>query len=346
MKKIISIIIFASMILSSVSVIAQDNISYKLENEVLTISGVGNMRDYDKLTEAPWDKTKNEVKKIVFANGITSIGSWSFDGFDNVKTIEFPQTLKNIGQRAFYNCKSIEFLKFPKGVESLGDGAFNSCINIKSIDLSATVKSIGDSCFMNLGNMSAVTIPSSVNNIGKWAFFGCKSLKHIYFEGDVPQNMGKYMMSDISDDFRIFCNEVYKDKWIDCDGIDENNLYSYNLRTRIPVFLNYKEICFDTWPKIKDGTTLVPMRKIFEEMGAEVIWNEDEESITAKKGDITIKLIIDSEIMYKQNHIISLGHPAILIGNSTYVPVRAVSEAFGAKVIWDNQKRAVNIYMN
>ena len=51
-------------------------------------------------------------------------------------------------------------------------------------------------------------------------------------------------------------------------------------------------------PVIIDGRTLIPMRKLFETLNAEVSWDENEQSITASSNGTTVKLFIDNSVMY------------------------------------------------
>lgn len=99
---------------------------------------------------------------------------------------------------------------------------------------------------------------------------------------------------------------------------------------------------------IEDGSTLVPMRELFEALGATVEWNGEEQSITAAKADgKSVYLVIGSNKMTVEGDmVIELAVPAKLIGNSTYVPLRAVSEAFGADVSWDGETSTVSINTN
>ncbi len=86
---------------------------------------------------------------------------------------------------------------------------------------------------------------------------------------------------------------------------------------------------------IKDDRTLVPLRSIFEALGATVEWDEATEGITATRGVTTINLKIGDKKMYVGDNVVELDVPASLTdAGRTVVPVRAVSEAFGAKVEW------------
>ncbi|MFX4263706.1 ankyrin repeat domain-containing protein [Pelotomaculum propionicicum] len=110
------------------------------------------------------------------------------------------------------------------------------------------------------------------------------------------------------------------------------------------VIIDDKIISFDSGQHIivENDRTLVPFRNIFEAMGADVQWDKDTQTVTAKKGDITISLIIDGPA-YKNGEPIVLDVPAKIIKSRTMVPLRFVGEAFGATVNWDQDFQAVLI---
>ncbi len=111
----------------------------------------------------------------------------------------------------------------------------------------------------------------------------------------------------------------------------------------VKVTLNGKRIEFDQEPIIENDRTLVPFRKIFEAMEAEVSWDGATQTVTAKKGDIVITLQIGNNIMTKNTEQIILDVPAKLVNDRTLVPVRAIVEGLGAKVDWDGATQTVII---
>lgn len=60
------------------------------------------------------------------------------------------------------------------------------------------------------------------------------------------------------------------------------------------VDLDGKQLSFDVQPTIENGRTLVPLRAIFEAMGANVDWNQSTQTATATKDGTTVKLTIGS----------------------------------------------------
>lgn len=101
------------------------------------------------------------------------------------------------------------------------------------------------------------------------------------------------------------------------------------------VLFNGTQLTFDVEPVNENYRILVPLRTIFEALGAQVQWHGETNSITAVKGDVSITLQIGSKVAIKNGNVIYLDVPARAINNRTLVPLRFVSEAFGAQVNWD-----------
>ncbi len=112
----------------------------------------------------------------------------------------------------------------------------------------------------------------------------------------------------------------------------------------ISVNLDGQTLSFDVPPQIINDRTMVPLRKIFEALGASVDWDQATKTVTATKGDTTIKLTIGSNIIYINDSIVTLDTPACVIDDRTLVPVRAISEAYDCYISWDSEQQTVLIY--
>ena len=127
--------------------------------------------------------------------------------------------------------------------------------------------------------------------------------------------------------------------------VDEGRIPIYEKPEKITTYLNNEQLNFDILPITENDRTLVPMRAIFEALGAEVEWENETQTATATKEGITVSVTIDSNRMLKNGEEIELDVPARLVGDSrTLVPLRAISEAFGCRVEWDEALQRVDIY--
>jgi hypothetical protein len=99
----------------------------------------------------------------------------------------------------------------------------------------------------------------------------------------------------------------------------------------------------DVPAQIINDRTMVPLRAIFEALGATVEWNGETRTVTSEKGNTKISLAIDDTNLYVNGEAKVLDVPAQIVNDRTMVPARAIAEAYGCKVEWDNDTRTVTI---
>ena len=99
----------------------------------------------------------------------------------------------------------------------------------------------------------------------------------------------------------------------------------------------------DVPAQIVEGRTLVPLRAIFEALGASVEWNGETSTVTSEKDGTAVKLTIGENKIYVNGEAKELDVPAQIIESRTMVPARAVAEAYGCAVEWDADTRTVII---
>ena len=129
---------------------------------------------------------------------------------------------------------------------------------------------------------------------------------------------------------------VNKKDYLDLTVLNDNG------GTKVKVDGEY--LTFEKYPEIINGRTLVPLRKIFEAIGAEVIWNGADQSITAIKDDITIKMQINNNTLIKNGQSSEMDVCPQLIDGYTMVPVRAISDCFNILVDWNEYSHTVSLF--
>ncbi|HHW06272.1 MAG TPA: hypothetical protein GXX34_01845 [Clostridia bacterium] len=110
------------------------------------------------------------------------------------------------------------------------------------------------------------------------------------------------------------------------------------VRSGIAVFIDGKRVYFDVPPRVEQGRTLVPLRAFFEGLGAAVDWHGDTQTITARKDGLEVRLQVGVGEALVNGTPVPLDVPARIEEGRTLVPLRFVSEAFGAEVVWDPAK--------
>ena len=131
-----------------------------------------------------------------------------------------------------------------------------------------------------------------------------------------------------------------KTNWLD--------IWSYSYKDNsaalgIKVTIDGVQQTYPQSPIILNDRVMIPMRSIFESLGATISWNENTQTVTARKGKTVISMTIGAPVAYKGATIIPLDQPAVIINDRSMVPVRFVGEALGCRVNWVSETRTVEI---
>ncbi|HET6946868.1 MAG TPA: stalk domain-containing protein [bacterium] len=111
----------------------------------------------------------------------------------------------------------------------------------------------------------------------------------------------------------------------------------------VRVFVDGSPVAFDQPPVIQGSRVLVPLRGIFEQMGATVEWRPQTRTVLAARASTLVELQIGSRIARVDGRPVTLDVPAAIIGARTLVPLRFISESLGATVTWQPETRTVLI---
>lgn len=111
----------------------------------------------------------------------------------------------------------------------------------------------------------------------------------------------------------------------------------------VRVIVDGSPVFFDQPPVIVGGRTLIPLRGVFEQMGATVQWNPLNNSVFATRGSTQVQLTIGSRIAFVDGRQVMLDVPPMIVGGRTLVPLRFISESLGAHVQWLPTTRTVFI---
>ena len=173
----------------------EGNLTWTLTADgTMTISGTGTMKDYYN-ENSPATQKKDNVKKVVIEEDVTSIGIYAFSGCISLTDITIPGSVTSIGDSAFQNTTWLKNkqnesplvivngilidgrtcsgeVTIPNNVTSIGNYAFYECTGLTSIEIPEGVKSIGANAFSDCTGLTSITIPKSVTSIGDEAFSG------------------------------------------------------------------------------------------------------------------------------------------------------------------------------
>jgi len=255
----------------------------------------------------------------------TGLGSM---GRASVTNLTIPNGVITIGEYAFDGLNGLTSLTIPDSVTTIGDNAFRGCLLLTSVTIGNGVTTIGNSAFSGCRELTSVTIPLSVTTIG-YAVFTMNSQPLPNLTIRCYENSAAHIHA--------------KDEGLKFELITGTPPATPPPTQEIKVLVNGTAVAFDQPPIIENGRTLVPLRAIFEALGATVEWEQSTQTVTAVKDDITIILKIGDAFLTKNGERIALDVPAKIVGGRTLVPARAVAESFGADVQWDQATRTVTI---
>lgn len=151
----------------------------------LRVSGQGPMPDYGNYNGTPWYPHREEITGVVIGEGITRVGSRSFERYSQLTSLTLPEGLEEIGYCAFGDCAALQELVIPGTIRFMDKGAFGNCYALTSLTIREGVTTINSTTFQGCRELTAVTIPSSVKTIGEAAFCFCAKLARV----DLPEGL-------------------------------------------------------------------------------------------------------------------------------------------------------------
>jgi len=114
-------------------------------------------------------------------------------------------------------------------------------------------------------------------------------------------------------------------------------------QSAIRVYVDGQIVNFDVPPNVIQGRVLVPLRGVFERLGATVDYDAKTQHIVAVRGDQTVELTLGSRQARLNGKPALLDVAAFTIGDRTMVPLRFISESLGASVQWVEASRVILI---
>lgn len=124
----------------------------------------------------------------------------------------------------------------------------------------------------------------------------------------------------------------------------EAKALSYDDGTSILVMVKGKYVDFDTAPVVENERVLVPMRNIFEALGATLSWQGDVNTVLATRGETVIALQPGQNYLFKNSEKVEMPVASIAKDNRVLVPIRAIAESLDTEVFYNANTKTVVIH--
>ena len=129
------------------------------DNGTLTISGAGEMYNYDSEWDGPWFDYRDQVRTIVIEDGVTAIGECAFYRHTQVQTVRMADSVTLIGEGAFRGNTALTDIQFSNGLVTIGNCAFMECETLSDVTLPDGLETIGHEAFL-FCNLSEIAVPA------------------------------------------------------------------------------------------------------------------------------------------------------------------------------------------
>ena len=300
-------------------------------------------------------KYNGSAEKVIVPDGIKSIAAGAFSYNTSIREIVLPEGLQKVGDNAFVHCYYLEKITIPATVSHIGAGAFDDTEWMKSqvsdyitvngilisykggdshIEVPDGITAVGAGAFMANVNLRSVHLPDSIVYIDSMAFGGCSELRLLNIPDSVEW-IDEYSFSGCVNLTLYGRQNSYSQKYAE--------YMEMPFSTEVYVSYNGEKVYFDTAvPIIYYERTYLPLRALMELMGYEVSWDSTTQIVTCVKDDHTVTVAPSGEIHSNGTLCDTVAAP-ININGSNLVSARIIAEAAGAKVLWNDAERTVEI---
>ena len=317
-------------------------VNYKTESELKEYTVIDGVCDLSAFSEIPENFLREDtgVKEVILSENLTVVPREAFRGCINLEKVTIPEGVAEIGVCAFAD-SGIRRVFIPKTVEKIDKWAFGSAKSLREIVIEeGGDPEIDGTAFYDIYPEATIKLPESITSLPDTLLRDWM----VDNDGNEVWLHGKYgditLIVPRGSYAQGFAEKMYAEnslKYTVTEGGSKTD-------DKVSVFVDGVMVdTGDAKAYIKDGRTMIPMRAIFEALGASVTWDNDAKCATSVKGETEVRIAIGEKAIYKNGEKTELDTAAQLVNERTMVPVRAVAEAFGAKVDWNNETRSVII---
>lgn len=300
-------------------------------------------------------KYNGSSETVTVPQGIKSVAAGAFSYNTSIREVILPEGLQKIGDNAFVHSYYLEKITIPSTVSHIGAGAFDDTEWMKSqtaeyvtvngilisykggdvhLEVPDGITAVGAGAFMANEKLRSVHLPRSIIYIDSMAFGGCRELRLLNIPDSVEW-IDEYAFAGCFNLTLYGRQDSYSQKYAE--------YMEMPFSTEVYVSYNGEKVYFDTAvPIIYYERTFLPLRALMEMMGYTVTWDSATGIVTCVKNERIVTVSPSGEI-YADGVLTSTDAAPININGSNLVSARILAEAAGAKVVWNDTERTVEI---
>lgn len=216
--------------------------NYDVNQHVLTISGIGRMKDYDMDTKAPWwYYWRNQIQRVVIEDGVTVIGTFAMWDL-SMDSVQFGNTVETLREHSFRSCRNLQRVYFPNSLRLIEHESFNYDDNLTLVDFGESeavvegysfawlyalktvrcskVKDIQYRAFDDCQQLVNLNFGDSLTHLGEHSFNSCRSLRKVFIPASVQQiDDGVFAYTVTLDTIVVAPENTYFHSQGDCNAI-------------------------------------------------------------------------------------------------------------------------------
>ena len=267
----------------------------------------------------------SNLETLTFSEGVTEIMDGMYHDCPKLKTINLPDGLVKIGYEMFVGNTSLKTIDIPDSVTKIGEFLFADCSAITEISLPDGLTEIPMGCFSGCTSLKRVKLPASLESIGIEAFKDCINLTEI----DIPDGI-----------------KIGKDAFLNCPAGNAKNKEAETEKPKSTAAPTEKPTAAPekgtAAPEQTDTPTQAPdTTEVPETMPAATPGDTEALPLLDVRAGSSGRMIIETDgnpVSFDED-----AQPFIDENGRTQIPIRAVAEAMGCEVSWDNDTRTATI---
>ena len=193
-----------------------DGLTWQMSNSgLLTISGIGAMRNYSGGV-TPWCAYTEQIASVQIKSGVTSIGSFAFEGCSSLTSVMIPESVTSIGRSAFQDCAALKDIYYGGSLytlkQMLSDGSIPPACTLHgdTTDFAGDSGECGESLTWTLSKNGTFTVSGTGDMYDYWRDDSYTEVPWSAYSGQITAVVLKSGVTSIGENAFSLCSQLNK----------------------------------------------------------------------------------------------------------------------------------------